>query len=92
MVCYFCESNSLLNANKRSIMEKIVKKFEKSKYRFYVTSKNVPECNYQLHNLKDYEVLEYDDQPFGVGLVTILLPNGSEKTFRKTMFSEPFKK
>lgn len=73
-------------------MVNIVKNFKNLKDRFYVTCKNAPEHNYQLHNLKDYEVLEYDDQPFGVGLVTILLPNGSEETFRKTMFSEPFKK
>jgi hypothetical protein len=58
----------------------------------YVTCKNALDDNYQLHNLKDYEVVKYDTQPFGVGLVTILLPNGSEKTFPKTMFTEPYKK
>jgi len=58
----------------------------------YVTCKNAPEDNYQLHNLKDYEVVKYDTQPFGVGSVTILLPNGSEKIYPKTMFSEPFKR
>jgi len=73
-------------------MGNIVKTFENFKDKLYVTCKNAPEDNYQSHNLKDYEVVKYDNQPFGVGLVTILLPNGSEKTYPKTMFSEPFKR
>jgi hypothetical protein len=58
----------------------------------YVTCKNSPEDNYELHNKKDYEVVEYDKQPYGVGYVTIKLPNGKERHYPKTMFGEPFTK
>jgi hypothetical protein len=73
-------------------MRNIITTFENFKNRLYVTCKNAPEDNYDLHNLKDYEVVKYDDQPYGIGLVTILLPNGNERTYPKIMFSEPFEK
>ncbi len=56
----------------------------------YVTCKNSPECNYDLHNKKDYAVVDYDHQSYGIGRVTILLPNGNERTYPKNMFSKPF--
>jgi hypothetical protein len=73
-------------------MGTIIKTFENFKDRLYVTCKNATEDNYELHNFKNYEVVKYDNQPFGVGRVTILLPNGSEKTYPKTMFSKPFRR
>ena len=60
--------------------------------RLYVTCKNSPECNYELHNMKDYLVVDYDGQPYGVGRVTVLLPNGNTYHSCKSMFSEPFNK
>ena len=75
------------------IMGNIVKKFENFKDGLYVTCKNSPEDNYQLHNKKDYLVIKYDNQPYGVGRLTILNPSsGKEETYPKTMFSEPFNK
>jgi hypothetical protein len=74
-------------------MGNIVKKFENFKDELYITCKNSPEDNYQLHNMKDYLVIKYDNQPYGVGRVTILNPSrGKEETYPKTMFSEPFNK
>jgi hypothetical protein len=69
-------------------MGNIVKKFENFKDELYITCKNSPEDNYQLHNMKDYLVIKYD--PYSVGRVTILNPSsGKEETYPKTMFSEP---
>jgi len=74
-------------------MGNIVKKFENFKDGLYITCKNSPEDNYQLHNKKDYLVIKYDNQPYGVGRVTIFNPSsGKEETYPKTMFSEPFNK
>jgi hypothetical protein len=39
-------------------MGNIVKKFENFKDELYITCKNSPEDNYQLHNMKDYLVID----------------------------------
>ena len=58
----------------------------------YVTCKNASECDYTLHNMKDYLVVAYDTQPYGIGWVVILLPNGNTKCYPKTKFSKVFEK
>jgi hypothetical protein len=58
----------------------------------YVRCKNACECDYTLHNMKDYLVVDYDTQPYSIGLVVILLPNGNARCYHKTKFSEVFEK
>jgi len=58
----------------------------------YVRCKNACECDYNLHNMMDYPVIDYDTQPYGIGRVVILLPNGNTVCYPKNMFSEVFEK
>lgn len=69
---------------------KYIRTYEQEIKKTYVICKNSGEDNYDLHNGKSYEVIKYDDQPYGIGNVKVLMPDGNEKTYPKTMFGNPY--
>lgn len=61
---------------------------ENPNVKIYATCKNSPECNFDLHNKKDYIVVNYNEQQQQITIIT----KGREKTYSAHMFSEPFRK